>query len=216
MPCYSKSKRSQIHAWATTERCPPGTGRAERLLPLQPSPTSHPVGGAIRPGGDIFFRAAQTVAVATGRINVELDRYFHIFQGQCVKQRALHSHGIVLRHGDEGRRCVCCNGNLWRHFVAFLFFCQATGVNQYLKIRPATHLVRIIQRRVAALLRVAAQRGRQMAPAEKPSTPTRCGSIPHSFACCRTNPIARCASCNGRCASPILPASAPDTSTTCP
>src|ERR1700690_700239 len=31
-------------------------------------------------------------------------------------------------------------------------------------------------------------------PAEKPSTPTLCGSICHSFACRRTRPTARCAS----------------------
>ena len=66
------------------------------------------------------------------------------------------------------------------------------------KVRPATDLVDVVGGSYVRLSKLVAVAMARWPPAEKPTMPMRCGSMPHSLALLRTRLTARWASCSGR------------------
>src|SRR6185436_13810150 len=116
---------AEYRGWASfflmirTANCP-WRRRCSDLLPAQQTLAPQPILGPLRPGRDQFFRWSQTITMAPGRIHVQLCWNLGVLQCERVMNRVLNSHRIVASHRDERRRCVGCNGNLGRDFVALV------------------------------------------------------------------------------------------------
>ena len=68
---------------------------------LEQSASNHPFLNPFRPGGDRLLGGTQSIAMATGGINVEFDWDFGVFQSQGVEEGGFDPNAVIGCHHHE-------------------------------------------------------------------------------------------------------------------